>query len=224
MGKGRDITHYAPTGIVSVASNYDINWFGEQPLVQNSVSDFIRNTLWRRNDQEMVIVSKADVLVNDADSLLRTALAGAGFGEFAEKDRILQAQSYSNGKINPIQEKNGMIPAEGYRLVYYRDKAFIANMAGETGIQSGMFVAFNFTKNMASGIGKQGTFRVQIDMEVIMVNREGKMIYSKTFNITGHDRIPVSGGAYYHEDLMDSFQDILAEACDLLIADLKPAP
>jgi hypothetical protein len=223
MGKGKDITHYAPLAVVSVVSNYDINWFGEAPLVRNAAGDFIRNTLWRRNDQEKVDVSKADVLINDADSILRTILTGAGMGEVAEKDLVIQARSYTGAKINAFQEKSGLITADGYRMVDYRDKSFPANMVSETGIQGYMFVTFNFTKSMTSGIGKNGTFRPQLEMAVTILNGEGKQIYSKTFNAHSYERISVSGGTYYHEELMDLFQDVLVNACDQLITDLRPA-
>ncbi|MDR3168066.1 MAG: hypothetical protein LBT93_08985, partial [Treponema sp.] len=122
-----------------------------------------------------------------------------------------------------IQKNNNLITADGYRLVYYRDKNFPANMAKETGIQGYMFIAFDFTKNMASGIGKSGTFRARLDMAVTIINTEGKTIYSKIFTVSPYDRISVSGGAYYHEELMDLFQIALAEACDQLITDLNPA-
>jgi hypothetical protein len=108
-------------------------------------------------------------------------------------------------------------------MVNYRDKGFPANMAKETGIGAYIFVTFNFTKKMASGFGKNGTFRAQLEMAVAILNQAGKQIYSKTFTLSGYDRISVSGGAYYHEDLIDSFQEIIAEACDQFIADLRPA-
>jgi hypothetical protein len=223
MGKGKDITYYAPVAVVSVVSNYDINWFGEAPLVKNAAGDFIRNTLWRRNDEEKVDVSKADALINEADSILRTTLAGAGIGEFVEKDQVIQARSYTNAKINSFQEKSGLITADGYRLVDYRDKSFPANMAEETGIQGYMFVTFNFTKSMTSGIGKNGTFRAQLEMAVTILNSGGKQIYTKTFNAYSHERISVSGGTYYHEELMDLFQEVFVNIYDQLITDLKPA-
>jgi hypothetical protein len=223
MGKGKNITHYAPVAVVSVVSNYDINWFEEEPTARNMVGDFVRSALNFRDDNTRVIISKADELINDADTLLRTTLAGAGFGEIAEKEQVIQARAYSAAGINPHQQGENTITAAGYRPVYYRDKAFPPNLAGETGIKSCMFVVFDFTKKMISGIGKNGTFRAELAMGVTLIDTAGKTIYTKTFNAHSFDRIAVSGGGYYHEELLELFQEAIAEACTQLIMDLKPA-
>jgi hypothetical protein len=223
MGKGKDITHYAPVAVVSVVSNYDINWFEEEPTTRSMVGDFVRSALNLRDDKTKVIISKADELINDADTLLRTALAGAGFGEIADKDRVIQADAYGAAGINPHQAGENTITAAGYRPVYYRDRSFPPNLAGEIEVKSCMFVVFNFTKKMISGIGKNGTFRAELAMGITLIDEAGKTIYSRTFNTYSFDKIAVSGGGYYHEELMELFQEAIAEACGQLIMDLKPA-
>ncbi|MDR1900682.1 MAG: hypothetical protein LBQ88_00165 [Treponema sp.] len=220
LDKTRDFSPYNPVGIVSVVSNYDINWIGEAPTVSSSVGDFLRKTVSGNIDETMVDISKADTLINDAELLIRENIAGSGLAVFMDKDTVLNAAAYLEAPESRRRD-NETAKAAGYRFIDYRNRKAAARIAEETGTQALMFVNFTFTKEMVSGISKNGNFRANVLMNVTITDRTGKMIYYKNFNTYSRKKIHVSWGSYSHDELMDIFKSAIAEACYFFLEGFK---
>jgi hypothetical protein len=218
FGKGRDLSPYAPVGIIYVASNYDINWHGEEPAVSDESEYLFDNLFNRRRSETSTKISKADALIDEADGMLRKILSGSGIAEFAEKETLINSRSYAEAEINDRLERSGTVKASGYRLINFRDKTFPGKLAQDTGIRSTLYVTFNFTKVMASGIGKRGTMRAQVGMTALIIDTGGKTIYNKTRTLKSADKISVAGGAYDEGELMELFRATIEDACYDLVA------
>ncbi|MDR2028545.1 MAG: hypothetical protein LBP93_03290, partial [Treponema sp.] len=205
FGKGRELSSYAPVGIVYVASNDDINWHGEEPTDAEESDYLFDNLFAKRRDAALTKISKADELVNEADTILRKSLSDFGAAVFAEKETLINSRSYAQARTNSRLEGGKYTKAGGYRFINYRDKTFPGSLAQETGINSTMYVTFNFTKVMASGIGKRGTMRAQVALTALIIDASGKTIYNKTRTLKSIDKISVSGGFYDEDELMELF-------------------
>jgi hypothetical protein len=221
---GRDLSSYSPVSIVSVVSNYDINWDGEGPSLEKSIASntgaFVKRAL-RRDEETKVRISKAGSLINEADLLLRGIVTDSGIAVFAGKDDVISSGAYAGASINPRQDNEDTVAADGYRFVYFRDKAFPGNLARETGAGSLMFVTFSFTKIVASGVARNGTLRAKVDMNVRIISAAGETIFNRSFNLTSSEKIPVSGGYYEDPDLMRLFYSAINDVCYEFIAQFK---
>jgi hypothetical protein len=213
-GKGRDFSPYAPMGLAMVASNYDINWVGEVTYKSSgSVSDFVRRTLRLKTDTEKVRISSADDLINEADTMLREILTKAEIFRLEDKDRLLNTASYAGVKSVQPPNTPEKVFADAYRFINYRDKNFPGEIARETGIQSILYISFEFNKEMISGIGKSGKCRARVVMTATLVNPAGKIIYNKDIETHSDDKIEVKSGAYSQDELMELFKEPIGEAC-----------
>ena len=200
-----------PWGIVSVVSNSDINWSGEEP---DTDGDLMSKIMERRlKESNRVTISKADGLIDQAEDIFREILSQEGRVNLAEKERIIAAGAYGEAKINPHQEAQDMIKARGYRFVYYRDKTFPVELARETGIRGSVFITFDFTKNMTSGLGKTGSCQAEAAMTVIIIDAQGETVYHRTHKGWSNNKIKVTAGAYTEEELMALFPEAIHHAC-----------
>jgi hypothetical protein len=209
LDKTKDFTPYNPVGIVSVVSNHDINWIGEAATVSSPVSNFLRKTVSGNIDDTLTVISKADTIINDAELSIREIIGGSGVVVFMDKDTVVNAASYLEA---PEIRRKETAKADAYRFIDYRNRKAAAKIAGETGVRALMFVNFTFTKEMASGVGKNGNFRANVLMNVAVTDRTGKVIYYKNFN-TYSRKMHVSWGRYSHDELMAIFKPAIAEAC-----------
>jgi hypothetical protein len=216
LGSGGDLSPYAPVGIIYVASYYDINWHGEEPIVSDEY--LFDNIMSRRRAETATKISKADGLINEADTMLRNILSGAGIAAFAEKDALINSRAYAQAETSERLERTSPVKASGYRLINFRNKAFPGELARETGIKSAMYVTFNFTKVMASGIGKRGTMRAQVAMTTLITDASGKKLYNKTQTLKSADKISVAGGFYDEDELMELFRATISDACYDLVS------
>ena len=214
FGKAKDFTPYAPMGLVTVMSNYDINWAGEQTIESGvNISNFVRRSLRIATDEEKVRVSKAGDIINEADSLLRKILNEAEIFHLEDKGRLINSATYAWGGKNRGIKPENMAVADGYKFVTYRDKEFSAELALETGVKSMLYIDFEFTKEFVSGIAKTGKCRARVKMTAILIDPLGKIIQRKEFETFSRDLILVSDGAYIEEELMELFQEPIGEAC-----------
>jgi hypothetical protein len=212
------ITAASPVAVISVVSNYDINWDGEGPSLSSSVSSKAGRLFWgairKPVDDGQVDISTADIILDEADAILRETIAGSGLTAVVDKDRVINAPAYGQAKLNIRQEKDdNIVAAEGYRLVNSRDKTLAAALSGETGAGSCMSVVFNFTKVVASGVGKNGTMRAQVVMTVIMVTASGKTIYNRTHRVVSEEKIDVRGGSYNEEEFAELLRSAVSDVC-----------
>ena len=207
----------APIALVSMISNRDINWKGEEPTNPNTFSIFGNSAL--RDDPDMTLVSNADDLINTAETLFRAAIDASPLINLAEKETVLSSRAYREAKTNESARNSLVKPSPGgtingdYRFINFRDKSFPAALANETGIGRVMFVEFNFTKSMYSGFGKNGDGRADLDMRIIILDSAGKTLYNKTFSSWSMSTIRVTGGVYSQTGLMELFDSAIINAC-----------
>ena len=209
--------------LVSVVSNRDINWQGEDPINPNVIGPLARRAL--RAGEGLTIVSNTEELINTAEKIFRDTMAEQGLINLADKETVLGSQAYQGAKLNKYQlsqdQNQEKVKAAGYRYIDYRDTDFPAALLAETGIQRCMFVEFNFTKVMASGFGKNGNFRAQMDMNVTIQDVEGKVIFRKIYpSITSTDTIKVSSGVYSQSELINLFNSVISGGCGEFLNDL----
>lgn len=213
-----NISSYEPIAVVSVFSNKIINWYGEE-AVENSkgIEDSIRKALVPNRTAGKVDYSEADDLIVEAADILMDILNNSGIAKIAEPAEVLESEAYLNAETDKRKESSGYIKAPSYKFINVSDKVFPAAIAAEKGIKSTMHVQFDFTKDIANGVGKNGSMKARITMQVIILDAEGKKILNESNDYSSTDRIPVVTGAYDNDALMDLFRSVLYEACADLV-------
>jgi hypothetical protein len=210
-----DMGAHLPLGVVTVLSNYNIYWDDEDPTSSNRPQE--------DETPEKTRISRADVLIADAEAILWQSFADAGITNVVAKNAIIESKAYKNAKRKFLWNNNRTILAEGYEPINYRDKNFAAALAAETGVKAGVYFIFDFSKAMASGIGKTGTFRAQVYMRVVVVDAAGKTLYNRDRFVASSNRIPVSARSFNEKELLDIFRSAIANACYLFIQEFAVA-
>jgi hypothetical protein len=210
-----DLSSHLPLGVVTVLSNYNIYWDDEDPGFSGSPR--------KKETPERTRISRADTLIADAEAILWQSLADAGITEVVPKDTIIESPAYENAKWRFLWNNKRTILARGYRPVNYKDKNFAVALAEETGVEAGVYIVFDFSKTMVSGIGRSGAFRAQVAMTVVIVDARGKILYKRDRFVTGADKIRVSFGYFNQAELIDSLRSAIANACYLFIREFAEA-
>jgi hypothetical protein len=210
-----DLSAHLPLGVVTVLSNSNIYWDDEDP----GYSDRLK----KGETPEKTRVSRADTLISDAEAILQQSFADAGITAVVPKSAIIESQAYQNAKRKFIWNNKRTALAEDYAPINYADKNFAVALAEETGVKAGIYFVFDFSKAMASGIGKTGTFRAQVYMKVVVVDATGKILYKRDRFVTSNNRIPVSFRSFNQNELLDLFRSAIATACYLFIQEFAVA-
>jgi hypothetical protein len=206
-----DFSPYLPFGIVSIASNYDIYWYGDGQLRGKPADDLTKTRY-----------SKADQLINDADEILWNLFLRSFITDYDGEAQVTGSDAYAAAKIDRrLNDKKHTTPSS-YRFISYRDKEFAAKLAEERGVKGGVYITFDFSKQMATGFGKSGSFRALIEMQVRIVNEMGKVVYRKNRSKTSDDKIRVSVGRYDHEEMMDLFRNVIEDLYLEYLAEFDP--
>ena len=201
-----------PIALVSVTSNGDINWQGEESTNPNTASPLSNRAL--RTDEDLTLVTSADELINTAEIIIRDKFSFSQQINLAEKETVLLSRAYRNADQNRYQIYDKDVKPEAYEFIDYRDKNFPPALAAETGIQRCMFVEFDFTKVIARGMGKNGNFRANVEMKVFVLDAEGKTLYSKAVSVKSLDTIKVSYRAYSQTGIIELFESTIDDVCD----------
>jgi hypothetical protein len=213
--QGMDLSSHLPLGVVTVLSNYNIYWEDEDPGSSDRPQ--------KDETPERTRISRADTLITDAEAILKQSFSDAGITAVIPKDAIIESQAYKNAKRSLAWDNKRTVLAEGYEPINYRDKNFAADLAEEAGVKAGLYFIFDFSKAMASGIGKSGTFRAQLYMKVVVVDTTGKILYKKDRFVASSERIPVSFRYFNQDELIDLFRSTIANACYLFIQEFAVA-
>jgi hypothetical protein len=207
--KDKNFAFDVPMGIVAVVSNSNIYWNDEDPTSSSRPG--------KNENPEKTKVSKADVLIDDAEAILRQTFVDLGISNMATKEKITESQAYRNAPLLHAWNNKHTLSAAGYRPVNYKDKNFAAALTAETEIKAGIYISFDFAKEMTSGIGKTGTFQALVTMKAIVVDEKGKIVYNKSRLVISDDKIRVSLRAFNQEEMLDLFRSTLANACYLFL-------
>ena len=221
-GKKALVADRGPIALVSVVSNGDVNWKGEDSTDPATAGPVARRALSR--DPDMAIMTGAQGLVETAEGIFRGAMAGSGAISLAGKEEVLGSRAYLEARANRYQEarerEGEQAKPEGYRYVDYRDKGFAAALLEETGIGRSMYVEYNFTKFMATGAGKIGNMRAQVDMTVMVLDGRGKSLYKRSYGIGSYDRARVTNGVYSQSELVALLESAIMDAAYEFLDDL----
>lgn len=208
-----------PIALVSLVSNRDINWKGEESTNSNAFSILGNRTL--REDPDMTLASNADDLINAAEALFRATLDASPLINLADRGTVLSSRAYQEAKsrVDQLRQKN--IKPSDYGFINSRDRNFPASLSGETGIQRSMFVEFDFTKAMYGGIGKNGDGRAELEMTILILDSSGKALYNKKYSTWSSSTMKVSGGVYSQTELMELFEEAITSACNMFLYQLE---
>jgi len=198
-----------PVALVSVTSNYDINWKDEESLDPKVPGLLVGSAL--KKDPALTFVTNSNELINTAEGILRSVLADFDVINLAENERVLHSRAYREARISSYQTRQKKAAPANFRLVDYRDRNFAAALASETGIRRSMYVEFDFTKVMRSGFGKNGKLQACVEMLVIILDEKGKTLYRKDFTAWSSDTAEVSQATYYEADLLRLFDASIEE-------------
>ena len=211
----RDFSAHAPLALVTVVSNQDIYWYGENAFGSNNplVTNIVRDQFGlRRAERETVRISDASELINEAEQMLRMVLSESDVFRLVDRELVINSASYiAAGSDTPRRARQ--IAAQGYRFIDHNDRQFAARLSQELGVNSLLFVTFDFNKEMASGFGKTGTCRARVRMETVLVDSSGRRLFRDEFNTISSDRISVRNGTYYHDEMIDLLREAIGEAC-----------
>ena len=218
-------TQKDPIALVSVVSNQDISWkqdpnFKHENLANTTNSPGLFQKKALQKDSDMTIATSADDLINTAEDIFRKNIEASGVIDLADKATVLNSGAYKNARINKFQASRDTLKPADYLFVDYKDKNFPPALASETGIQRSMFVEFNFTKAMATGVGKNGNFRANVDMTINILDAQGKVLYRTTFSLGSKDTMKVSNGVYSQSGLLDLFDSAITDVCYEFLDDL----
>ena len=210
---GRDALLYdiRPIALVMVVSNVDINWTTGEPANPNLVGASVRREL--RANPDSAILSTAEELIGTAERLFRDSMAASGgLIILTDRDTVFNSRAYQEAELNRRRMARGHALPAGYRLIDPRNRDFPQALAAETGIQRTMFLEFTFNKVMRSGFGRTGTGAAELDMRVVILNDEGRTLYSRTFSMGSRDTLSVSNGVFSQSALMALFESAIIDA------------
>ena len=209
-GKAALLEQNDPIALVSVISNRDVNWKGEEPTNPDAMGFVVDRRL--RRDPDMTAITEADELINQAEVIFRETISTSPLINLADRETVLQSHAYQDAKERNFPNRNVVKPY-AHRFINFKDKDFPAALAAETGLQRSMFVEFNLTKSLYSGVSFAGSCRAEVDMTVIVLDAKGKIIYRKTISLPGRVPVKTSSGVYSQSEFISAVQEAITDIC-----------
>ena len=188
-----------PIALVSVVCNEEISWTGEQITSPDTAGPLSKRRM--RSNPDMTITTKAFDIINPVEKIFRDSMGSSKHFNLADKETVFQSRAYQNSNERMYPNRK-MITADDYRFIYYRDKNFPAALAAETGIQRTMFVEFNISKTLYTGISFFGNCRAEVEMTVIVMNAQGKTVYAKTISVMSTTSTRTINGVYSQSEFV----------------------
>ena len=213
-----DLSLLDPMGIVRVSSNTEIDWHAEEDgnTLGGSLLGAVANAVVSEAKDENVsnLLSRADLLVDQAEAALRVSLEEVGTVTIADKESVLTSGAYDNVDDTLKFEHTNTLRAEGYKYFSPNDeKALASRLRKEIGTKSLLYADFTFEKIMDSGVDKNGMMAVGVEMWIQMYNDEGDRIYAQGYRAQSDKTIPVVAGLYDPHDMMALFPPVIDEVC-----------
>jgi hypothetical protein len=201
----------APIALVSVVSNYDINWKDEEATSDSAISRSLRRALGA--DEDWVIFTRADTIIDEIEEIIRKTLEASPLVSLAPKENVLGSRAYNEARIDLAQQKDRMVKPDGYRLISHLDKNFYPILAKETGIERSLFITLDLTKEMYSGFSKNGNGRAKVEMTVVLKDSRGKNLFYKAYTVSSSGTFKVTSGAYSQEELLEHLRSAINYVC-----------
>lgn len=209
----KNVSDMNPTGIVSITADGNITWYGEENESSGLLGDIIEKKV------DKAIGESPDNLFPIAESTLIAKLKTKGVGVI-EPAKILKSQAYLAAREDKFMKLSGAVVPAGYRFVNERDgKSFLA-IAAANGMKSGIYTYFKFQKVMDSGVGKNGSAKACVTMNIFIVNESGKIDFQKSYYAASTKSFAVVSGLYKPASLMELFPEAINAVCDSFTAAL----
>ncbi len=213
-----DLSLVSPLAVVRVSSNTEIDWYAEDDgnTLGGSLLGAVANAVVSEVKDEKVssILSRADLLVDQAEATLRESLAEVGTIEVADKESVLTSDAYDKVEdVLDIMDTN-ILRAEGYKYFKINDERNLGpRLKKEIGSKSWITADFTFEKIMDSGVDKNGMMGVSVEMWIQWFNDEGERIYAQGYWEQSSKAIPVVAGIYKPEDMMALYPEVIDKVC-----------
>lgn len=208
----KDLSLVDPIGVVSVTSNGDIGWYGEEKEAPGLFNNVIGKKLnAKKDDKTSAVLSRADNLVELLDQKLTTKLSEQTAVAYVEKDVVVNSNAYlaiSEDK----QMSVSLIKAANYKFLNAHDSTFASNLNADTGIKGQVHINVDFTKKMMSGLGKTGKLGVSLVMNVQIIDTEGKNIFTKSYFSMSKGTTKIVAGVYDPTKLTILYEEVIEEA------------
>jgi hypothetical protein len=217
----KGLSRLAKIGVTSVTSNDEVTWYGEQGAsgLLVAAANLAASSAKKADANAATLLSRADVLVVEADAILRETLAASKAGALVPKDKILATAAYAKAK-----EKKGMgmaiLKPADYKFIDLKDTALAKGLAAEAGVDGSVLAFFQFNKVMKSGVAKNGAMGAFVMLNVQVLDATGKMVFSKSYSATGSETLPVVAGIYDVEKLKAGFAQTTKAVCEAFASDL----
>ncbi len=212
-----DLSLIDPMAIVRVSADTEIDWNNESnDTLGGSLLGGVANKVINDAKDEKVstILSRSDLLVDQAEEVLRTSLEEVGTIRIVDRDAVLGSNAYSAVEDTRSLMTTSVIPAAGYKFFSNKGEESLASaLEKETGAKSQIHAHFTFEKIMDTGISKNGAMGVSVELYIEMIDDEGKRIYSGYYWEQSRDTTPVVAGIYNPEDMMSLFTVPLEKVC-----------
>jgi hypothetical protein len=204
-----------PIAVVSITSNKEITWEGEDKT--------FKSIFTRSKDKTKTYISDADNLINDGEAMFWDSVSRAALppSAFLAKAQVQASQVYQAGPLNRHLNDEDHLTASGYRCVNYKDKQFVTSLCKDLNAKGLMFINFTVTKVLAKGIGKTGSMRAQVEMDIIIEDSTGKVLYDRGEEATSYDTVKVSFGNYVDDDLQGICKEAMGSVIDEFLDEFK---
>jgi hypothetical protein len=209
--------------LVSVTSNADVEWAGDDEKsggLGKGLLNIASNKSKATDEKVAAVLSRADVLVDEAESVLYKGLANAPSIQFIPKHVLFKSAAYSNAR-EIVGANMTMLKPEGYRFIPAGAKELPAALETELGAKGTLYAALDFSKAMKTGLGRSGVMVARVSMTVSCIDPKGKTVFWKNYRAASDDTIPVVVGVYDPFKLNDLMKEAIKKACSSFIADLK---
>ncbi|MDR1210725.1 MAG: hypothetical protein LBK40_00685, partial [Spirochaetaceae bacterium] len=210
-----------PVALVALRSNNDIHWADEEKSVQQN-GGFLTDALGLFNKAEGAeYATFAENFIGEAEAIVFRVMNREGI-TCIDRDRVLSAAAYQAARVDNRAARRGFVTPPGYRYVSARDREFAPALMAGTGAVSLMALEFNFTKDMASGIGKSGKMRAVVSMSLTLSDAaSGRVWYSKTLSARSSETIAVTSGGYNGEELFGLLRSTIEELSGEFVSRLR---
>lgn len=213
-GSVKKVSDVSPMGIVSVMSNNDITWYGEEKKSKGILGNLVEKKI------DKAIGENGEALLPSAEKALFEACKKNTI-QMIDSSKILNSKEYQNAKEDKLSKNSGLIVPVGYRYITNKDTALLKQLVKNTNMKSGLYVYFGFQKNMSTGVTKNGVAKACVTMNVVLVDVNGKPIRQKSYFASSKDTFTIVGGVYKPDSLMALFPDAINQVCEKFAIDFS---
>lgn len=222
MSDPKSLVPLARLAVTAVSSNAEVTWYGEQPAsgLLVAAANLAANSSKETDAKASALLSRTDILVAQADTILLETLAASRASRLVPKEEVLASAAYAKAKEKAAVGTTLLKPA-AYKFIDLKDSALAKALKAEAGIDGTILAYFQFNKVMKAGVEKNGSMGAYVMLTVQVLDASGKMVFTKGYPVTSKDSLPVVGGIYDTAKLTAAFEAATRSACQGLANDLS---